>query len=56
MFAFDATPARALKAAVVVEDVARTAWLARAFGPLPSMPAEEIEKWWRRYHSAYGQG
>ncbi len=56
VFAFDATPARALKAAVVVEDVARTAWLARAFGPLPSMPAEEIEKWWRRYHSAYGQG
>ena len=56
VFAFEATPARALKAAVMVEDVARTLWLARAFGPLPSMPPEEIEKWWRRYHSSYGQG
>jgi len=56
VFAFEATPARALKAAVMVEDVARTVWLARAFGPLPSMPPEEIEKWWRRYHSSYGQG
>ena len=56
VFAFEATPAKALKAAVMVEDVARTAWLARAFGPLPALPPEEIEKWWRRYHSSYGQG
>ena len=56
VFAFDATPARALKAAVMVEDVARTLWLARQLGPLRALPPDEIDKWWDRYHSAYGQG
>ena len=56
VFTFDTTPARALKAAVMVEDVARTVWLARQLGAPPPLPPDEIRKWWDRYHSAYGQG
>jgi L-ribulose-5-phosphate 4-epimerase len=55
VFAFDATPTKALKAAVMVEDVAKTLWLAQALGPVSSLPKEEIEKWWTRYHETYGQ-
>lgn len=55
VFAFDTTPARALKAAVMVEDVARTVWISRQLGSSPPMPPEEIRKWWDRYHSTYGQ-
>ena len=55
VFTFDATPARALKAAVMVEDVAKTMWLARQLGPVEPLPPEEIEKWWERYHTTYGQ-
>jgi L-ribulose-5-phosphate 4-epimerase len=54
-FAWGATPAAALKAAVMVEDVAKTLWLARALGPVAAMPADEIRKWWTRYHTTYGQ-
>ena len=39
----------------MVEDVAKTLWLARALGPVSGMPPEEIEKWWTRYHKTYGQ-
>ena len=56
VFAFDRTPARALKAAVMVEDAAKTLWLARQLGPLEALPADEIQKWWDRYHTHYGQG
>jgi len=56
VFAFAATPRKALKAAVMVEDVAKTAWLARQLGRLKRMEDSEIEKWWSRYHSTYGQG
>lgn len=55
VFTFDRTPALAFKAAVMVEDVARTLLLARALGPLQPLPAAEIEKWWGRYHTTYGQ-
>ena len=55
VFTFDATPTKALKAAVMVEDVAKTLWLAQAFGPVKPLSAAEIEKWWTRYHRAYGQ-
>jgi L-ribulose-5-phosphate 4-epimerase len=55
VFAFDATATKALKAAVMVEDVAKTLWLARALGPVSGLPPEEIEKWWTRYHQTYGQ-
>ena len=55
VFAFDSTPRKALKAAVMVEDVAKTAWLARQLGAIKRMEDSEIEKWWARYHSRYGQ-
>lgn len=55
VFAFDKTPKEAFKAAVMVEDVAKTMWLARQLGSVKALPPEEIEKWWDRYHSRYGQ-
>ena len=55
VFTFDATPTKAVKAAVMVEDVAKTLWLAQALGPVTPLPAAEIDKWWTRYHRAYGQ-
>ena len=61
VFTFAESPEKAVKAAVMCEDAARTvyyAWmLARAQGlPLPErLPPDEIAKWWNRYHSWYGQ-
>jgi len=55
VFTFDATPRKALKAAAMVEDAAETMWLAVQLGDPRPIPAEEIEKWWTRYHATYGQ-
>jgi L-ribulose-5-phosphate 4-epimerase len=55
VFTFDATPRKALKAAVMIEDAAKTMWLATRLGAPAPMPPEEIEKWWTRYHATYGQ-
>jgi L-ribulose-5-phosphate 4-epimerase len=55
VFTFDTTPTRAVKAAAMVEDAAKTLWLARALGPVSAMTHSEIEKWWTRYHGRYGQ-
>ena len=55
VFAFGATPRAALKAAVMVEDVARTCHLALLLGRPKPLPPREIKKWWDRYHSTYGQ-
>lgn len=55
VFTFDITPAKALKAAIMIEDVARTMWLALQLGRPEPLPPEEIEKWWTRYHTTYGQ-
>lgn len=55
VFALAETPAKALKAAVMVEDVAKTMWLARALGSISPMSPEEVEKWWTRYQKGYGQ-
>jgi L-ribulose-5-phosphate 4-epimerase len=55
VFAFDATPARAVKAAAMVEDAAKTLAIAAGLGAFPTMPPEEIQKWWTRYHATYGQ-
>jgi L-ribulose-5-phosphate 4-epimerase len=45
----------ALKAAVMVEDIARTAWLALHLGQPDEIPAEMIEKLHHRYRHEYGQ-
>ncbi|MBN1342887.1 MAG: class II aldolase/adducin family protein [Phycisphaerae bacterium] len=55
VFAFDASPRAALKAAVMVEDVAKTMHLAMLRGHVRSLPPHEIAKWYERYHTTYGQ-
>jgi L-ribulose-5-phosphate 4-epimerase len=54
-FAVGKTPRDALKAAVMLEDVAHTCHLALLKGNPKPLPAEEIKKWFDRYHSTYGQ-
>jgi L-ribulose-5-phosphate 4-epimerase len=54
-FAVGKTPRDALKAAVMLEDVAHTCHLALLKGKPKPLPAEEIKKWFDRYHSTYGQ-
>ncbi len=45
----------ALKAAVMVEDVARTTWLALQLGQPHEIPAEDVAKLHDRYTHVYGQ-
>jgi L-ribulose-5-phosphate 4-epimerase len=45
----------AVKAAVMVEDVARTVWLAMQIGPLEEIPAEDVARLHDRYTNVYGQ-
>jgi L-ribulose-5-phosphate 4-epimerase len=45
----------ALKAAVMVEDIARTAWLALQLGKPDEIPQAMIEKLHQRYQNEYGQ-
>lgn len=55
VFAFDVTARKALKAAVMIEDAAKTTWLASRLGTPQPLPPDEVEKWWARYHETYGQ-
>lgn len=55
VFAWGDSPRAALKAAVMVEDVAKTVWLAHQLGQPVAIPKEEAEKWYDRYHNRYGQ-
>jgi L-ribulose-5-phosphate 4-epimerase len=54
-FAWGPTARDALKAAVMLEDVAKTCHLALLLGEPKALPPEEIKKWWDRYHTTYGQ-
>ena len=54
-FAWGPNPREALKAAVMLEDVAKTCFLALLLGDPKPLPPEEVKKWWDRYHSTYGQ-
>lgn len=54
-FAWGATPRAALKAAVMLEDVAKTCYLALALGKPKALPPAEVKKWYDRYHTTYGQ-
>jgi len=54
-FAVGKTPRDALKAAVMLEDVAHTCHLALLKGDPKPLPAEEVKKWFDRYHTSYGQ-
>lgn len=55
VFTVGPTPQAALKAAVMVEDVARTVWLALQLGQPEELPAEEVARARRRYATEYGQ-
>jgi L-ribulose-5-phosphate 4-epimerase len=55
VFTFGPSARAALKAAVMLEDVARTCHLALALGSPQALPKEEVRKWYERYHSSYGQ-
>lgn len=46
----------AVKAAVMVEDVARTVHLARAYGEPRRIDQEDIDRLYQRYQNVYGQG
>lgn len=54
-FAWGPTPREALKAAVMLEDVAKTCHLALLLGDPKPLPPEEVRKWFDRYHTTYGQ-
>ena len=56
VFTVGTTGEAALKAAVMVEDIARTIWLAKQLGEPEEIPAEEIAKLHHRYQHEYGQG
>ncbi|MBN1535387.1 MAG: L-ribulose-5-phosphate 4-epimerase [Anaerolineales bacterium] len=55
VFALGKTPTAAVKAAVMVEDAARTVYLAMHLGELIPIPPEMVEKLHKRYVEQYGQ-
>jgi L-ribulose-5-phosphate 4-epimerase len=55
VFAWGDSVANALKAAVMIEDVARTVWYALQIGEPRPLPDDEIVKWHGRYQHRYGQ-
>jgi L-ribulose-5-phosphate 4-epimerase len=55
VFTIGATAEEAVKAAVMVEDVARTSWLALQLGHPEEIPPEEAAALHRRYRDEYGQ-
>jgi L-ribulose-5-phosphate 4-epimerase len=55
VFAVGPTPEAAVKAAITVEDVARTLYYAYQMGTPEEIPAEEVARARRRYVEEYGQ-
>jgi len=55
VFTVGGTCRDAVKAAVMCEDVARTVHLARAFGELSPLPADQVDALHARYQNYYGQ-
>jgi L-ribulose-5-phosphate 4-epimerase len=55
VFTIGPTAEAAVKAAVMVEDVARTVWIALQLGQPDEIPAEDVAKLHRRYTHEYGQ-
>jgi L-ribulose-5-phosphate 4-epimerase len=54
VFTIGATIQKALKAAVMVEDIAKTVWLAMQIGQIEELPPEEIAANYDRYQKRYG--
>jgi L-ribulose-5-phosphate 4-epimerase len=55
VFTIGPTPEKALKAAVMVEDVAKTVWLALQIGQPDEIAAADVAKLHHRYTHVYGQ-
>lgn len=55
VFTVGPTPEAAVKAAVMVEDVARTVWLAMQLGEPEEIPPELVARLHKRYTEVYGQ-
>jgi L-ribulose-5-phosphate 4-epimerase len=55
VFTVGRTGEKALQAAVMVEDVAKTVWIALQMGVPDEIPAEDIAKLRDRYSNVYGQ-
>ena len=55
VFTIGRSPEEAIKAAVMIESVARTVYYAMQLGPLDEIPAEEVARAHRRYLEEYGQ-
>lgn len=55
VFTIGDSPEAALKSAIMLEDVAKTCFLAAQLGPLVELPAEEVARAHRRYLEKYGQ-
>ncbi len=55
VFTIGPTPQAAVKAAIMVEDVARTAYYAYQLGTPDEIPADEVARAHRRYLEQYGQ-
>jgi len=56
VFTVGKTPEAAVKAAVMVEDVARTVYYAKVLGQPDEIPADEVLRAHQRYLKEYGQG
>lgn len=54
-FTIGTSPTDAVKAAVMLEDVARTVHYARQSGPLVPIPQDKIDRLYDRYQNVYGQ-
>jgi L-ribulose-5-phosphate 4-epimerase len=55
VFTIGETAEAAVKTAVMVEDIARTVWLALQLGQPDEIPAEDVAKLHKRYKTQYGQ-
>ncbi len=55
VFTVGSSPEGALKAAVMVEDVAHTVWIALQLGTPDEIPAQDVVKLHHRYTNVYGQ-
>jgi L-ribulose-5-phosphate 4-epimerase len=54
-FTIGPTAAAAVKAAVMLEDVARTVHVAQQLGPTPRLDQRDIDSLYHRYQNVYGQ-
>jgi L-ribulose-5-phosphate 4-epimerase len=55
VFTIGETAEAAVKAAVMVEDIARTVWIALQMGQPEEIPPDDVAKLRERYAKVYGQ-